>query len=199
MQGRGLDAALNATGRRQARAVARRFAEVPLDAIYASGLQRAIETAEVVHQHHPSLAVRQDPDLDEMAWGVYEGTPPSEERDAALATIYEHWDAGQYDASVDGGESILDVQDRGVRAIQSIAEKHTGETVLVVTHGRMLRVLLATLLDGYDLTHMDAFDHSNTGVNELAVEEGRYAPRTLNCTAHLEEAVDQAATTSTTK
>ncbi|NBC19317.1 MAG: histidine phosphatase family protein [Bacteroidetes bacterium] len=198
MQGRGLDAALNATGRQQAEAVAQRFAETSLEAIYASGLRRAIETAETVHRHHPALTVHQNPDLDEMAWGVYEGTPPSPERDAALAAIYQDWDAGRYEAAVDGGESILDVQTRGVRAIQSIAESHAGETVLVVTHGRMLRVLLASLLDGYTLDHMDTFDHSNTGVNELRYRQGRYEPRTLNCTAHLDGTADPSTATLST-
>jgi broad specificity phosphatase PhoE len=198
MQGRGLDAALNAAGQQQAEAVAQRFATTPLDAIYASGLRRAIETAETVHRHHPRLTLRQNPDLDEMAWGVYEGTPPSPERDAALDAIYQKWDAGQYEAAVDGGESILDVQARGVRAIRSITESHSGDTVLVVTHGRMLRVLLASLLEGYTLDHMGTFDHSNTGVNELQYHQGRYEPRTLNCTAHLDGTADPSTATMST-
>lgn len=197
MQGRGVDASLNPTGREQAKAVARRFADVALDAIYASDLRRAVETARIAHRYHPQVPFTQNPDLDEMAWGIYEGTPPSPERDEALSAIYRRWDEGEYGAAVEGGESIIDVQTRGVRALQGIVQKHDGQTVLVVTHGRMLRVLLASVLDGYSLDHMSDFDHSNTGVNGLIYQEGRFASQLLNCTAHLDETTDHSAALST--
>lgn len=198
MQGRGVDAPLNATGRQQAEAVARRFADMSLDAIYASGLRRAVETAQMAHRYHPKVPFAQNPDLDEMAWGIYEGTPPSPERDEALSDIYRRWDEGEYGAAVEGGESIIDVQTRGVRAVRDIVEDHAGETVLVVTHGRMLRVLLASVLDGHSLDHMDDFDHSNTGVNGVVYQDGRFEPQLLNCTAHLDGTTDEPAATLST-
>jgi len=75
VQGRGVDAPLNERGRRQAEALARRFAAVPLDAIYASPLRRALETAEAVRRYHPDVPFFQVVDLEEMDWGELEGNP----------------------------------------------------------------------------------------------------------------------------
>ena len=187
VQGSGIDAALNATGRAQARAVARRLAEVPLDAIYVSTLRRAIETAEEIAAAHGSVPVHQLGDLQEMAWGIYEGRPASPETNAAFADISARWRRGEFDYQIEGGESILDVQARGQRAVTHMLEQHPGETVLVVTHGRFLRVLLSTLLDEYGLERMHEIAHSNTAVNTLICRDGCFEAERINCTAHLDQ------------
>lgn len=187
MQGRRINSSLNATGRRQAEALGRRFADVPLDALYTSSLRRAIETADAVAAHHEGIPRYRLEDLDEMSWGVYEGEARSPELQAFLDEIRGHWDRGHFGYCVEEGESILDVQTRGLRAIEHIVTRHPGETVLVVSHGRFLRVLLASLLEAYGLARMDEIPHANTGVNNLVYAAGRYEATLLNCTAHLDE------------
>lgn len=186
MQGRCINSSLNETGRRQARALAQRFAGTTFSVAYTSTLRRAIETAEIVLDGRPDVPVFQLADLDEMSWGSYEGTPASERLRLALAEIYAEWDRGIYDRPVAGGESIADVQARAVRAVRGIVERHPGETVLVVTHGRLLRVVLASLLDAYGLERMNTIQHANTSVNRLIFSEGRFEADLLNCTVHLE-------------
>ncbi len=186
VQGRGVDAPLNATGRAQAEAVARRLAAVPLDVIYTSTLRRAAETAEVVARAHAQAPLHRLADLEEMAWGVYEGAPPS----AQIQRVFEHlnarWRRGEFAFRIEGGESILDVQRRARRAMAHILRHHPGRTVLVVTHGRFLRVLLAPVLDGCSLERMHEIQHANTAVNTLIWREGRFEAVELNCTAHLQ-------------
>ena len=186
VQGRGIDAVLNATGRAQAAAVARRLADVPFGVIYTSTLRRAVETAEAIAREHSAAPMHRLADLEEMAWGVYEGRSFTPSVRQALEAITARWRNGEFGYRVEGGESIYDVQQRGRQAIRHILDHHAGETVLVVTHGRYLRVLLATLLETYGLERMEEIPHANTGVNALRWRDGRFEIELLNCTAHLE-------------
>ncbi len=187
VQGRGVDAVLNATGQAQAAALARRFAGVGLDAIYASTLRRAGATAEAVARHHEAVPLRRLADLEEMAWGVYEGRPFSPQVLEDFDVIQYQWRGGNFGLRIDGGESILDVQARGLRVVDALLDRHLDETLLVVTHGRFLRVLLSSLLDDYGLERMHEIEHANTGVNTLVWRDGRFHAERLNCTAHLDD------------
>ncbi|MEX0822321.1 MAG: histidine phosphatase family protein [Rhodothermales bacterium] len=184
MQGRRIDSSLNETGRRQARALARRFSGASLDAIYTSALSRSIETAEIVAVHHPDVPRYSLPGLDEMSWGVYEGEKPSDRLRQMLDRMYAEWDRGNFEHRVEEGESIYDVQERSVAAVDHIVANQRGSTVLVVAHGRLLRVLLASILD-VGLERMNEFDHANTCVNVVTYRDRRYESSLLNCTAHL--------------
>jgi probable phosphoglycerate mutase len=184
MQGRRIDCSLNDTGRVQAKALAARFADVPLDAIYSSNLARAVETAGYVAAHHPEIPRVRFPGLDEMSWGIYEGEAESERLQRMLDEMYAHWERGAYDVQVEEGESIYEVRDRALKAVESILEAQQGKTVLIVSHGRLLRVLLASVLGG-GLETMDDFHHANTCVNVITHRSGRFEASLLNCTAHL--------------
>ncbi|WP_456429519.1 histidine phosphatase family protein [Rhodocaloribacter sp.] len=188
VQGRKIDATLNEAGRRQAAALARRLAGERLDAIYASTLRRARETADAVAAKHPGIPVRHLRDLEEMSWGDYEGRPIDEHVLAMYEKMEALWQAGDFSRPVTGGESIAEVQERGLKALDHILTRHRGKTVLVVAHGRFIRVLLASILPGYGLERMREIKHANTGVNRLRFGAGAPAADLLNCTAHLEVA-----------
>lgn len=186
VQGSGIDSILNDTGRRQADLLGRRFAAESIDAVYSSTLARARQTAEIVASHLPGVARRELDDLKEMSWGRMEGAPPSAERNQKLEQIKAKWRDGLYGHAVPGGESILDVQSRAVRAAQQIVGTAPGQTVLAITHGRFLRVLLSSICDGYDLSHMASLGHDNTCVNRVVFNGDLFTAEILNCTAHLE-------------
>ena len=188
VQGRGIDSVLNETGKQQAELLARRLDSVPFDAIYTSTLRRARQTAKILARSHPQAPVSYLEDLEEMAWGVYEGAHPSSHRDEALDAIKSQWREGIFHEPIEGGESILDVQERAMRAVDHILEQEQGRTVLAVTHGRYLRILLASLLDEYGLQRMHELPHSNTAVNRIVCCEGTFEADLLNCTAHLDGA-----------
>jgi broad specificity phosphatase PhoE len=186
VQGGGIDSELNETGFAQAEALAERLSGEPVDTLYASTLRRAKQTADVLSGPHEPVTKTYLRDLEEMEWGVFEGEPPSEERDEAMGTIKNRWREGQYDYAIEGGESIRDVQSRAHRAMEHIVSRERGKTVIVVTHGRYLRVLLGSVLDDYDLGDMHRLDHSNTCVNRVVHADGRFQAELLNCTAHLD-------------
>ena len=188
VQGRKIDSVLNATGRAQARKLARRLAGVSFDALYSSTMRRAVETADALAEPHPETPRFALEDLEEMSWGAYEGQPATDEVLRAFDAIKEKWRAGDFDCAVEGGESVRGVQQRALRALDHIAEKHEGGTVLVVAHGRFLRILIATLLEDYGLERMHEVKHTNTAVNRLVCCGDTYTADLLNCTAHLERA-----------
>ena len=66
------DVSLNKVGRRQAVALAQRFADEGISAVYASDLLRARQTALTIAEPH-GLHVRDEPLLREMSFGDWEG------------------------------------------------------------------------------------------------------------------------------
>ena len=115
------DRPLSDFGRRQARELAEELAGEELDAVYASDLSRARETAEIVGERL-GLPVALDPDLREKDWGTWEGLS-SVERDRVDFV----------------GESTEEHAERMLRALRRIADRHPGGRVLVVTHGGSMR------------------------------------------------------------
>jgi broad specificity phosphatase PhoE len=116
------DRPLSEYGRGQARQLAEDLEGEGLDAIYSSDLSRARETAEIVGERL-GLPVELEPDLREKDWGTWEGLT-AVERDRIEFV----------------GESTQAHQERMLRALRRIAERHPGEgRVLVVTHGGSMR------------------------------------------------------------
>ena len=109
-------------GRQQAQKLAEELAGEEIAAIYASDLARARETAQIVGERL-GLPVELDPDLREKDWGSWEGLT-SVERDRVEFV----------------GESTEAHQERMLRALERISERHPGgDRVLVVTHGGSMR------------------------------------------------------------
>lgn len=135
------DIPLNDRGRAQARELADLLADEPVSAVYASDLQRARETAEIVG-NRMGLPVETDPRLREIFFGGWEGltTPEIEHR---FPDEVARWRADDGTNAFAGGETYTAMGDRVVAALDEIARAHPGETVLVVLHGGPIRGLLA--------------------------------------------------------
>jgi probable phosphoglycerate mutase len=121
------DRPLNDHGRRQAAALAERLADDDIDAVYASDLARARETAEILAERL-GLPVVTDPDLRERNWGNWEGLTGTE-RDRVE---YVGEDREAHGARV-------------IQAVRRIAAQHPGERIVVVTHGGSLRRIQAAV------------------------------------------------------
>ena len=188
VQGRGIDSDLNARGRWQAERLAERLAAEPVEALYTSSLQRTHQTAAPLVARRPDLAPRRLPDLDEMDWGDYEGQAASASLKARYRRYVEQWEGGDFGLAVAGGESPRDVERRSRRAVDQIAAAHPTGAVLVVTHGRLLRVLLASLLPDYSLHRMQELTHDNTALSIVDIGLGGPRLRSLNDTSHLDTA-----------
>jgi broad specificity phosphatase PhoE len=133
------DPPLNERGVTQASDLARKLAHVHLDAVYASDLRRASETARIVVEGRP-LSVTELRDLREVDVGEWSGLSAGEieQRDPDGLRRWRHGTAGWR-----GGETFEETRERIVGALHRLAEAHPGETLLVVSHGAAIRAALA--------------------------------------------------------
>jgi uncharacterized phosphatase len=127
------DTPLNDTGRAQARALAGELAGTTLDAIYASDLVRAHETARIVAAEM-GLGVTAIRDLRERHFGTWEGLTDQE----IFARFPEAAEGGPWGDA----ETREEMAQRVLDALQRIAAAHPGGQVLVVSHGGPLRSVL---------------------------------------------------------
>ena len=126
------DVPLNERGREQARALAEELRDEPLDAVYASDLLRAHETARIVAERK-DMDVIVLPELRERHFGTWEGLTDTE-----VLERYPH----ARTRSWGDGETREELSHRFLAALARIAESHPDGRVLVVAHGGPLRVAL---------------------------------------------------------
>jgi broad specificity phosphatase PhoE len=131
------DVPLNALGRDQAHDLAARLAGEHVDAIYASDLSRARETAEIVGAAL-GVAVRTLRELREIDVGSWSGRTTDEiqrEDPGARDRVRDHgygWE---------GGETPAQMAARVVAAVRRLAAEHPDERILIVAHGGVIRAL----------------------------------------------------------
>jgi probable phosphomutase (TIGR03848 family) len=139
---------LDAAGRLQAEAAARRLARLPVSAVYASPLERTRETAAPVARAH-GLSARIERGILEVDYGDWTDRSLASLRRLAL------WRTVQQAPSrvtFPGGESIRAAQQRAVEATERIAAAHPGGTVVLVSHADVIKAVLAHHLGlGLDL------------------------------------------------
>ncbi len=186
LQGPRLDSPLSELGHHQAQRVAAALAGEDLEALYSSPLRRARETAEEVASRHgrERLAVQVVPELYEMDYGVFAGRPYDEVREE-MDQVLDAWRLGFVDQSFPGGESARIAQHR----VRPFADRLLGQAdardVAVVAHGRINRVLLATLTEA-GLQRLEEFPQSNASITELDVAGGTARVLRLNDIRHLD-------------
>ena len=134
-----LDIGLNQLGRWQAQRLAEALADEALDAVYASDLARARDTAQPLARR-AGLAVHTDPGLRERGFGVFEGLT-FDEIEQRFPDGARRW--RQRDASFgsEGGETLTAFYARAVAAVTALAARHRGQHIVVVAHGGVLDAL----------------------------------------------------------
>lgn len=156
VEGRFLGAAdipLTDAGTTQAASLVRAFARIPLAAIYASDLQRAVATAAPIAAAH-DLPIHTDPRLREMAQGILEGHLGKDIR-PHHAEFFAAWEEDPADVVVPGGESLRQTLARASAALTEIVAAHKSNDdvhLLVVSHGLTLQALISEAI-GLDLRY----------------------------------------------
>ena len=126
---------LSAKGRAEIAMVAGRLAEEKIDAIYASPLQRTQETAEILADRL-TLPVQYREDFIELDFGEWTGLTADQIRQDERWQI---WSSCRSIAAIPGGESWRQVQDRVVHALLDLRGLHPNDSVVVVSHGDVIR------------------------------------------------------------
>ena len=178
------DLPLNERGLQQAQIVAEYLAGESIDAVYSSDLQRAKNTAEAIAQKH-GLAVRVDADLREVNYGAWEGLGEIDlHRDYS-----SQWIARQNDpwnvAAVEG-ESYEQMWTRFLPKWNKLVEDHDGETVVLVAHNGLNRMLLCHLL-GAPFENFKRIHITNGSVTRIETGAAGVLLRSINETNHLKD------------
>jgi len=134
---------LSPLGVRQSEAVAAALANMPIDAIYASPLRRAMETAQVIASVL-RLEIRPEQRLKEINVGIFEDKLRSE-LEVCCPNDLGQWLSGDPDFAIPGGESRRQLARRGREALDSIARAGHKHAV-VVAHGGVLVAGVKALL-----------------------------------------------------
>ncbi|MHB8586330.1 MAG: histidine phosphatase family protein [Thermoplasmatota archaeon] len=186
VQGPRVDAPLSSAGRLQAQALGRRFVPEPLGAVFTSPMLRARDTASAIAMPHgitPQILAG----LTEFDWGIYCGQHEAGATEAAMKAVFERWWAGDFDARPPEGESAREASLR-VRAAFETALAAAGdlppdESIVLVSHGRILKILLSDLLE-HDLSKQEVRAQHNTGVTLLEADANEWHHRFGNDTSH---------------
>ena len=182
------DIELNRTGLEQAAKVRDRLAGEMIDSIYCSDLKRAVKTAEIIAEKHPSVKkINQSPLLREMDFGDFEGLNFNQMRESFPHIVDERqaWRNRGASVSAPNGESIAQLGERVSRFAQQLPDHDSNETTLLVAHGGSLQVLMCQLL-GVSLDHWWQVRLSSTAVSMLETYEQGVALTLLNDVCHLE-------------
>src|SRR3989338_549130 len=139
------DPALSALGMQQARAVARRMGEIRPQRLYASPLLRAYQTAQAISRRM-KLPIQPVDEFREVGLGAWEGVPVKWLRRRHRA-MYETWLRTPSKASIPNGERIPAFHRRVSAAFSAVLDDTPpGSTIAIVTHGGVIRMILAKVL-----------------------------------------------------
>lgn len=177
------DVPLNATGEAQAEATGRRVAAAwQPAAVYASPLSRAVRTAEAVAGRFGLPVVVHDGLLD-IDYGLWQGLTPDEVR-ARWPSELDTWYQAPERARIPGGETLDDLRLRGMAAVQELAARHAGQTIVLVGHTVINRVILLAVLGlGHD--RFWRIRQDTCAINVFEVEDGAFTLVSLNDTCHM--------------
>ena len=177
-----LDSPLTTKGRVQARALGQRLAREQFSAIYSSDLGRAVETAEEVAKvtgHKIITDVR----LRERHLGIFQGLN-GEEIEAKYPAERRLFRVSGPDYVIPGGESMTQQVTRNVAYLSELAEKHRGESIVVVTHGGVVSGFFRHTL-AIPLEAPRRFEFVNAGINVFAHDDGSWMLLTWGDVSHL--------------
>ena len=177
---------LTPEGVRQAEALAAALADVPLQAVYASPLERARMTAAVIATPH-RLPVRVESRLAEMSFGEWEGLT-GEEAAAAHPELFACWRSAPGDVVPPGGEALRAINTRVMEVVGELRRAHPDGTIAVVTDAIVVRLIVLAAL-GLDADRLWSVDASPAGLSEIEYRPGWVSVHRMNTISHLDRTV----------
>lgn len=173
---------LNDEGRAQAEALGARLAKAPLDQLYASPIERTMETAAAIAAHHPQLTVQACEQIGEVRYGAWQGKAIAELAQRKMWAVVQEYPSR---AVFPEGESMRGVQTRIVDAIEALVRHHPNQLIALVFHADLIKMTLAHYLG----MHLDVFQRiviSPASISTLQLGHSRPFIVNMNDTAHLQ-------------
>ena len=185
------DVPLDELGHAQARALALRLSPPAtpttgdgesIAGIYTSPLQRAVQTAQPTADRL-GLPVVPLSGLMDMNLGEWQGLTHTKVT-RRYPEIHRRWQEAPHTVTLPGGENLATVLERNQAAVTELLARHAGETILVVGHQVVNKVLVCWML-GLDNSHYWRVTQDNACLNIFMHAGGVFRVVTLNDTCHL--------------
>lgn len=180
--GQGYGGDLNDIGRMQAQKIAARLKDEHIPFMYVSDLKRAVDTAAEIVKFHPDTKVIYTPALRERKLGIYEGKPSLRWKEAMQNSPLPF-----HAYRPKSGESYHDLQERVRTFFDQLLQKHSNDTVVFVSHGGTLTMLLLHLLQRpLELDEYQRYKPDHTAMTICDIEQsGVCKIHLLNDSTHL--------------
>lgn len=179
------DVPLNENGLTQAKATAKRVAaEWRPIAIYSSPLARAVKTAEAIAWHF-GLSVQVHPGLIDIDYGQWQGLTPDGARKRWPEEV-NAWYNTPHTANIPDGETLAALRSRAVKTVNELASLHEDQTIVLVGHTVINRIILLGVLD-LGNNRFWRLRQDTCAINVFEVEGGVFTLVSLNDTCHLRE------------
>ncbi len=177
------DLALNEAGLLQAAAAAQRIAgQWQPAAVYSSPLRRALLTAQAIAAPL-ALPVQPHAGLNDIDFGQWQGLTTTEVRER-WPEMADAWFGAPQAARPPGGESLSEVRARAAGMIVELAGRHAGQTIVLVGHTVVNRVVLLAVL-GLDNERFWRLGQDTAAINVFETLDGEFCLHSLNDTCHL--------------
>ena len=183
LAGRTAGVHLNEEGQAQAEALGKRLAGAPLSKLYASPMERTMETAQAIAQHHAKLQVTACSDISEVDYGDWQGKSISGLQERKMWDVVQEYPSR---ACFPAGETMRGVQVRIVDAIEALLPRHPGQMIALVFHADLIKMALAHYLG----MHLDVFQRiviSPASISTLHLSHSRPFIIGMNDIAHVLE------------
>ncbi len=180
-----VDIPLSDEGRSQAMAL-KKSLHGDFQAVYASPLVRAMETARILCQDTRQQVIPCE-GMKEINFGAWEGLTLDEIKNTYPSELAA-WRSDEKNGPFVGGDiSIRNASIRAAKAIRAVAEKHPDEKVLIIAHGGIIKAGLIGLFE-WKMTMYHHFYVGNTAISKVNFRSPDYPIlESFNDTCHLKE------------
>ena len=179
-----VDIPLNETGVEQAEAVASRLARRSRPVkIYGSPLGRCLQTADAIAKS-TNTQVQVLEGIIDIDYGDWQRLTP-EEAEKRDPDVYRTWLSAPQTARIPGGETLDQVRARALEALERTAEHHPGQTIVLVSHKVVCKILVCAVL-GLDNSHFWLIEQDNAAINMFEWNGENYLIKGINDTCHVE-------------
>lgn len=179
-----LDSPLTENGIMQAENLAKRLIHEDIDHLYSSDLPRAYQTAKIIGQELAIPQVNSTSLLREVSFGEWEGRAWRDIR-KEYPEIFALWENEPHRVVIPGGDHWETATRKVWQYLHSLLELHTNQTICLVTHGLILKLIILKAL-GYEISEWQKTPwQSNTALNILEYNEGVFSPLILGDCGHL--------------
>lgn len=172
------DIGLSAWGEHQAMRLGESLKGHGAHALYCSAMQRAVATARPIGAACGLTAVIV-PQLHERKIGPLSGLS-RETGWEIYAESKRRWMSGDLEFTHPGGESFADIRRRVLPVFEELRTRHRGETLIVVAHGVVIRIVLLSLLEGLEPADFDRIAIDFASINDLRWNGTRWKAHALN-------------------